>query len=353
VVNVNVTRIAVLCITVLSFCGFTVNAESNKILDKPANYNKQKKANDEYINTQITVLKSLPFAMAFEASEVILSIAELIVRDMDERLDVPLLELSEFYFGESLRKHEEGAINRGYRMISKINTRLQRGGRGCSHLSEQARKFLNNGGAEGSFRCKNAEAVKKTREAYIRLIRQLNGKPHPYTSPYIYDTLGFSKQRRYKDIAASNQSMVIDLPFIQASYLRTKGKVGWPEWFRMGAFIEVLAREPHPSMDMALLELRDFSMGQEADESMQRALLYRLEHFPRFAALVQAHMAQAPTWLGYPLLVSDLSRVKSALPSFSPPGVAIEALNPYGVKALTQAERNVELQKLLVMFKAR
>lgn len=144
-----------------------------------------------------------------------------------------------------------------------------------------------------------------------------------------------------------------ELPFIQASYLRSKGKVGWPEWFRIGVFIEVLAREPHPSMDILLLELRDFSMGQEADASMQRALLYRLKHFPRFAALVQARLAQAPTWLGYPLLVSDLSRTSPVAPSFAPPGVAIEALNPYGVRALTQTERNVELQKLLVMFNAR
>lgn len=153
--------VRVFCVAIFVFIDLNVKAEYKSTLGKTTNVEQRKKSNDDFVNLQIITVKSLPFAMALEGGEVILNITQLIALDMNERLDIPLLELSEFYFGESLRGHEQGAINRGYRMIDKINLRLQRGGLGCMHLSEQARKFLNNGGAEGSFRCKNAAAVKK------------------------------------------------------------------------------------------------------------------------------------------------------------------------------------------------
>jgi hypothetical protein len=313
------------------------------------------KLEDNFLQVQISTLKSIPFAMHFRSFdysiEPILSIASQISLDKNQRLDIPLIELAEYYFGESTQDHKEAASNRGYRMVPKIRARLEKGGATCLQHSPAARKFLNDGRKD--YICSGISYAKATREDLIMRINLYKGKPSPFSWPFILDLADEPIEQRDEERTSAFRGMVATLPVIQASYLRSKGKEGWPEWFRTGVFIEVLAREPHSSMDSPLLELRDFSLGPEADASMQRALLYRMKNFPRFAALVQARLPQAPSWLGFPLLTKDVKRIDPSNPNSPMRNIAVEAFNPYGVKALTQAERNVELQKLLVMFKAR
>jgi hypothetical protein len=112
---------------------------------------------------------------------------------------------------------------------------------------------------------------------------------------------------------------------VASGHRRSKGEPGWPAWFRVGVFIDVLGLEKHPVVDGPLLDLADFSFGTDADAALQRALLGR---GPRLVPLLQKRLRTPPQYLDY----TELER-------------GLMAAN--GVKALSMQERNAVLQQVL------
>jgi hypothetical protein len=136
-----------------------------------------------------------------------------------------------------------------------------------------------------------------------------------------------SSTLRHAQILYSTQQGTKDLPMVASGHTRSKGEPGWPAWFRVGVFIDVLGLEKHPAVDGPLLDLADFSLGADADAdaALQRALLGR---GARLVPLLQKRLRTPPQYLDY----TELER-------------GLMAAN--GVKALSMQERNAVLQQVL------
>jgi hypothetical protein len=297
------------------------------------------------LQLQLAVLKSIPFAVALcdfaESSngdrlcdaDTVTSFVFIIDLKNDKKLDSAFVDLAEYYFGESQTMHRDIIINRGYQIIPEIQRRLIHKGINCRQHILNEKTFLNGGRVNASFRCGSSEfADFLGQKLLIDEIIRNRGKPSPHSWP------NFPNHYTANDIEAANtlrnRTLVMQLPVLHAALAKSKGVSGWPEWFNISPFIEILENEKHPSMDILLLELRDFSMSADVNASLQRLLLKRMKQSQRMQFLVKEQLNKAPTWLGYmPETLKNIAK--------------------HGVIALTQEQRNVELRRLLATFKER
>jgi hypothetical protein len=230
-------------------------------------------------------------------------------------------------------------------MLPVIQQRLSSKSTQCAQYTRAEQLFLNEG--HRNFRCyldplKNTEFVKDTRQS---LLLSITEKKQPKARPWPEGLMQSDATRQDIDVIVPRiiRGQLLQIPALQAAHIRSKGAEGWPAWFRVGVFIEVMALDPSPLIDAPMLELRDFSLGREADATLQQALRLRMSAQPRMRTLIEARLKQKPTWFAAPKLKKGEQRFDER--GYKPE--TLKAMRHYGVVALTKEQRNIELRKLL------
>jgi hypothetical protein len=239
------------------------------------------------------------------------------------QLDKDTLDIFGFHFGEAYQGDTKLALSRGPRIVPLARAAIRKPA-SCLGYSQAEILFSNWSDPGKKPACANHVSMFKLQSILATKFRKppYNRASDYHTAAHFYSSEKLSRQGWVFRYAESG---VKHLPAVASGHRRTKGEPGWPAWFRVGVFIDVLGLEKHPAVDGPLLDLADFSLGADADAALQRALLGR---GARLVPLLQKRLRTPPQYLDY----SELER-------------GLMAAN--GVKALSVQERNAVLQQVL------